>query len=150
MKFLKYLMIGVIFVNLISLNGCMKEDIDPRDQYVGTWQYKEIGNITFYYAGESIGTSPIDDKGTASISKSGENGLMIDGKLFTVNGNRLSSDTENITETDNGNNIVGTVTYSGQLGSSIITMNSSITGTWSNYSGVTGNFSGTSVRTLTK
>ncbi|RLD40200.1 MAG: hypothetical protein DRI86_15680 [Bacteroidetes bacterium] len=75
---------------------------------------------------------------------------MIDGKLFVVNDNKLSSDPEIITETDNGVNMVGMVTYSGQLGSSMITINSSITGTWSNSNGATGNYSGTSVRTLTK
>ena len=150
MKFLKFLMLGLLFVSLSGLTGCKKNDIDPRDQYVGTWQYKEIGSLTLYYAGESIGTVPIDETGTANVSKSGENGLMIDGKLFTVNDNKLSSDPESVTETDNGVNIVGTATYSGQLGSNIITINSSITGTWSNSNGATGNFSGTTVRTLTK
>ncbi len=75
---------------------------------------------------------------------------MIDGKLFFVNGNNLSSDPESITETDNGVVIVGTATYSGKLSSNIITINSSITGTWSNSNGANGNLSGTSVNTLTK
>ena len=154
-KYFLIAIIGLLFVGT-TMTSCKKEEeepaptVDVRDQYVGTWNYKEIGSITLYQAGSSIGTVPIDESGTADISKSGENGLMIDGKLFFVNGNNLSSDPESITETDNGVVIVGTATYSGKLSSNIITINSSITGTWSNSNGANGNLSGTSVNTLTK
>ncbi len=150
MKYFRFLMVGLLFVFLTGLTSCKKNDVDPRDQYVGTWQYKEIGSLTLYYAGESIGTVPIDEKGMSNIIESGESNLIIDSKSFTVNGNKLSSEPESVTETDNGVNIVGTAIYSGQLGESIITINSSITGTWSNSNGATGNFSGTSIKTLTK
>ena len=154
-KYFLMAVIGLLFVGT-TMTSCKKEEeepaptVDVRDQYVGTWNYKEIGSITLYQAGSSIGTVPIDESGAADISKSGENGLMIDGKLFFVNGNNLSSDPESITETDNGVVIVGTATYSGKLSSNIITINSSITGTWSNSNGANGNLSGTAVNTLTK
>ncbi len=151
----KYFLVSIVGVLLIgtTLMSCKKEDdpiIDVRDQYLGTWDSKEVGSLTLYYNGSSIGTVPIDESRSVEITKSGEKGLIIDGKLFIVNDDRLSSDPESITVTENGVNIVGTATYSGQLGSNIITINSSITGTWSNSLGATGNLSGTSVRTLTK
>jgi len=75
---------------------------------------------------------------------------MIDGKLYVVNDNKLSSDPESFTETDNGFNMVRTATSSWQLGSGVITINISLTGTWSASDGSTGNLSGTAVQTLTK
>ena len=150
MKHLKFFVFGLLFAGLIGFTGCKKENVDVRDQYVGTWQYKSVGSLTLYYNGESAGTVPIDETGTADISKSGDNDLIIDGQRFTVTGNNLTSNPESITETDNGVNIVGTATYSGQLGNNLITVNSSITGTWSNSDGYTGNFSGTVVNTFTK
>lgn len=153
-KYFLISIIGLLFVGT-TMTSCKKEEepapvVDVRDQYVGTWNYKEIGSLTIYQNGSSVGTVPIDESGSVEVTKSGEKGLMIDGKLFVVNDNKLSSDPESITETDNGVNLVGTATYTGQLGSSMITINSSITGTWSNSNGASGNYSGTSVRTLTK
>ncbi len=155
-KYFLFLVLGLMSFGM-TMTSCTKEKkkedpvaVDSRDAYVGTWNYKEIGSVTLYYSGSSIGTVPIDTSGTNKVSKSGNSGLIIDGKLFTVNDNKLSSDPESITETKNGFNIVGTATYTGQLGSNMITINSSVTGTWSNSNGATGNFSGTSVRTLTK
>ena len=154
----KYFLITIIGLLLVgtTMTSCEKEEeepapvVDVRDQYVGTWNSKEIGSLTLYSSGASIGTVPIDESGSVEVTKSGEKGLMIDGKLFVVNDNKLSSDPESITETDDGVNMVGTATYSGQLGSNMITINSSITGTWSHSSGTSGNFSGTTIRTLTK
>ncbi len=150
MKICKFLMVGLLFINLFSLSSCTKDDVDVRDQYVGDWQYKETGSLTLFYAGQSMGTVPIDETGKSVVSKSGENDLVIDNLVFTVNGDKLSANPESITQTDDGVNMVGTATYSGQLGSNIITINSSITGTWSYSSGQTGNFSGTVVIILTK
>lgn len=143
-----------LFTLGMSMTSCSKDDddpvVDPRDQYVGTWNSKEIGSITIYSEGSSIGTSPIDKSSTISISKTGEKSLIIDEKYFIVNDNNLSSDTESFTQTEDGVNIVGTATYTGLLGSNTISINTSITGTWSSEDGSTGNISGTSVITLTK
>lgn len=148
MKRLGFLSLG--FVLLIIISSCKKEDTDVRDQYLGTWQYKQTGSLTLFQNGQSIGTIPIDENGTMDISKSGENDLLIGERIFTLNGNKLTSDPESITKTNNGVNIVGTAVYSGQLGSNIITINSTVTGSWSNSNGATGNLSGTEVYTLTR
>lgn len=150
MKIFRLLLISFLLVNLISLTSCEKEEIDPRDEYVGTWNYSRSGSLTFYHNGQSIGTSPINENGTMSISKSGENDLIIGGQTFTVSGTHLSSDPQSITRTNDGVNIVGTSTDNGTLGSNIITINSSITGTWNNSNGASGNFSGSMTITLTK
>jgi hypothetical protein len=150
MKYIKLLFVGLLFVGSTAITSCEKDDVDIRDQYVGIWQYEQIGSLTVFQNGQSIGTVPIDESGTANISKSGENELLIDGQLYTVNGNKLSSDPESVTLTDSGVNLVGTAVYSGQLGSNIITINSTITGSWSASSGDTGNFSGVVVVTYTR
>lgn len=139
----------------IGFSSCEKDEddakiTDTRDQYVGSWSYNEIGNLTLYQAGASVGTAPIDKSGSYDVLKSGTNGLLIGSKLFFVNGSSLSSDPESVNDTDNGFNMVGTETASGQLASNVITINSSITGTWSNSNGASGNFSGSAVSTLTK
>ena len=94
--------------------------------------------------------TPIDENGTSEISKSGENGLLFDAKLYTVNGNKLSSDPESISQTENGVSIVGKDLSSGQLGTNLITIDGCATGSWSNSDGATGNFSGSFVTTYTK
>lgn len=150
MKFFKLLITGVLFLSLAGVTSCKKDNVDVRDQYVGTWQYKQTGSLTLFQNGQSIGTVPIDEKGTSYISKSGKSDLLIDQQVFSLNGTKLTSDPESITQTGSGVNMVGTAVYSGQLGSSILTINSSITGTWSNNNGGAGNFSGTIVQTMTK
>lgn len=144
---------GLAIIMSMTFVACSSDDdsnADPRDQYVGTWQASETGNITMYHSGQAIATTPINQTGTMNISKSGENGLNIDGKVFTLNGNSLTANPESISETEDGTNMVGTVIYSGQASSGIITINREYTGTWSHSSGESGNFSGSSVITLTK
>ena len=149
---MKKLLLFIAVVTLGLATSCSKDDdnIDPRDKYVGTWQSSTIGSLTLYQHGQSIGTVPIDETGTSNISKSGENSLNIGGIIFTVNGNSLTANPESITQTQDGVNIVGTVIYSGQLSPEIITINSDITGSWSNNQGASGNLSGTIIILLTK
>lgn len=150
---MRKLLLFIAVATLGFATSCSSDDdnsTDPRDKYVGTWQSKNIGSLTIYHNGESIGTVPIDETGTMVISKSGENNLNIEGKIFTLNGNSLTSNPESFSQTQDGANMVGTVIYSGQASSEIITINNDYTGTWSHNSGNTGNFSGTAVWTLTK
>lgn len=153
MRRLRFLVLVLIGSSIISLTSCSKDDDtveDIRNQYVGTWNYTELGSLTLYHNGQNAGTVPIDTNGSMSITKSGENDLIINGKRFTVSGTHLSSDPESITETTDGVNIVATYTRNGTLGSNIITINSSITGTWNNSYGASGNLSGSTTTTLTK
>ena len=138
---------------ILSFNSCSKDDdsvVDNRDQYVGTWEYKQTGSLTLYQNGSILGTVPINETGTIDITKSGENGLKIGGRLYFVNGSNLSTDSQSYTLNENGVVMVGTDTSSGNLGSNLININSSITGTWSNSSGANGNFSGSYIIVLNK
>lgn len=149
---MKKLLLFIAVVTFGLTTSCSSDDdnTDPRDKYIGTWQSKTTGSLTLYHMGESVETVPIDETGTSVISKSGENSLNIDGKIFTLNGNSLTTNPESIANTQDGVNMVGTTIYSGQVGSEIITINSDITGSWSNSHGATGNFSGIVVTILTK
>lgn len=152
MKNFRLLFISFLLLNIFSLSSCQKEEIDNRDQYVGTWNFNQLGSLIFYQNGQVVITSPIDQNGTLSITKSANNDLIIDGKTYTVNDNSIIAAPESITETDNVNgvNLVGTNIQNGTLGGNIIVINSSITGTWNNSNGVSGNFSGTTTITLTR
>lgn len=150
MKVFKVIFISFLFINLFSITSCIydDDDIDIRDQYVGTWKFNINGSLTVYHNSESS-TSPINHSGTTTISKSGKNHLIIEGKEYLVDGTHLSSNPESINETSSGVNFVGTATENGILGDGVITINSSIKGTW-NGGGVSGTFSGSSKTTLTK
>lgn len=145
--------LGILFFSLLMLtiSSCKKEEIDIRDQYVGTWNFSQNGSITLYYYGDVLGTSPLDENGTMVIEKVGDDYLLIGGKRFRVDGDRLSADPEPINEYgDNGVIITGTETANGRLGSNLITLESKMTGTWKNAYNESGNFSGKIINTLTK
>src|SRR5690606_15376699 len=137
----------VLCIALISFFSCKKERVYPAGHFVGNWKYEQTGSITLYHAGQIISTSPIEKTGSLSITKSGKNAIIIDGKLFTLNGNEITATPQNEYATENGFNMVGTSTYWGTVSHSIISINSSITGTWSSSSGDQGTFSGKQVMT---
>lgn len=152
MKKIKLLILMVVGLTFFPLTSCSNNDEanDPRDQYVGTWNSTSTGSLTLFQNGQSIGTVPVNDNGSVTISKSGSNALIIDGKTFTVNGSSLSTSTTPLTETFNGITIVATVNTSGTLGSNIINFNETVTGTWNATTGGSGNLSGSTVTTLTR
>lgn len=148
-----YLLLFFITVMILSFTSCSKDDdsvTDTRDQYLGTWDYNQTGSLTLYQNGTILGTVPINESGTTDITKSGENGLKIGGRLYFVNGSNLSTDPQSYTSNENGVVIVGTDISSGNLGSNLVNINSSITGTWSNSNGASGNFSGNYILVLSK
>lgn len=149
-KFLTLLLVGLSFIALSSCSADEDAKQDIRDQYVGTWRSTSTGSLTLFQNGQSIGTAPLNETNTVSISKSGSNALKINETIYTVNGNNLSSNPQPLTETSGGVNIVGTTVSSGTLGSNIITLNGAVTGTWNNSNGASGNLSGSVVTTLTK
>lgn len=142
------LTLTLFFIGSIS---CSKDDnasVDPRDQYVGRWEVSERGSFTIFQFGENIGTIPINNESVVHISKTGENGLKIGNISFTLNGNNLSANPQSETYNQEGVTMVGTSTYSGSVSSSIITITSDITGSWSNNQGASGDFSGSVISTL--
>jgi hypothetical protein len=152
MKKINFLILMLVGLTFFSLTSCSNDEeaSDPRDQYVGTWNSVSTGSLTLFQNGQSIGTAPLNESRTVTISKSGSNALIIDGKTYTVNGNSLSSTPTPLTETSNGVTIVATVNSSGTLGSNIINFNETITGTWNATNGASGNLSGNAVITLTR
>lgn len=149
-KFLTLLLVGLTFISLSSCSNDGDGSQDARDQYVGTWYSISSGSLTFFQNGQSIGTAPINETNTVSISKSGSNALLINETIYTVNGTNLSSNPKPLTQTSNGVNIVGTTVSNGTLGSNIITLNGAVTGTWNNSNGASGNLSGAVISTLTR
>lgn len=154
MRKIKFFTLLLLSLSFFALQSCSNDDgaqvvQDPRDQYVGTWSKTETGSVTLFQNGQSVGTVPVNDSGTITISKSGNNSLIIDGTTYTVNGTNLTSPPTPITDNSNGVAIVATVNSNGTLGTNII-LNNTITGTWNNSNGASGNLSGTSVTTLTR
>ncbi len=149
-KFLTLLLVALSFISLSSCSNDENEVQDARDQYVGTWNSISSGSVTLFQNGQSIGTAPLNETNTVSISKSGSNALLINETTYTVNGTNLSSNPQPLTETSDGVNIVGTTVSNGTLGSNIITLNGAVTGTWNNANGASGNLSGNVITTLTK
>ena len=147
-KTLKLFALLTVFVGLLA-TGCSKEETDPRDQYVGTWQSTQTGSLIMYYDGQPIVTMPINETSSIVISKSGQNNLNIGGQIFTLNGNQLTASPESMNITEDGMNLVGTAIYSGQASPNLIVINSTITGSWSG-AGAAGNMSGSTTWTLTK
>ena len=149
-KYFKLFTLITIIFSLINLSSCKKEEVDDRDQYVGTWNYQETGALTLYSNGQSIGTIPIDNNGSLDITKSGSSDLMIDGTLCTLSGSNISVQAETLTSSEDGVTFIMTQTGSGVLGSNTISINLSITGTWNASDGTSGNLSGSYTRSLTK
>lgn len=152
MKQIKFLTLMLVGLTLFTLTSCSKdeEEKDLRDNYVGTWNATTTGSLTFYQNGQSVGTAPLNQSNSVVISKSGSNILIIDGKSYTVNGNSLTSSPNPINDNSNGISIVGTENSNGTLGSNIINLNETVTGTWNNTNGASGNLSGNAVTTLTR
>lgn len=150
MKKTFYLLAFVLFS--IGFTSCSKDDgdVDPRDQYVGQWNMSSRGSLTIFHLGQAAGTVPINEQSQTTISKHGDSDLKIDDMIFYFNGNRLSADSQSITLNQDGITMVGTAIYSGTTSSEIITINSEITGSWSDSYGAHGEFSGSIVHTLTK
>jgi len=154
-KYFLISIIGLLFVGTTLTTSCKKdEETDSKpaidiNQYVGTWNVKQVGSLTFSQNGSEIGTYPIDTSFTVKIEKSGDKDLKIDNKIYHVDGEKLTADPENITETESGLSIVAVEESSGTLGSNTITIHYKITGSWTS-SVANGTLLGTTTSTLTK
>jgi hypothetical protein len=142
---------------LLLLAGCSKDETatDPRDQYVGNYSYTEIGSLSINQGGSVLGTVPMNGGGNATITKSGEKELSINGMVMTLSGNKLLPVTGSFNENSSEHNISmnGTQTSQGTVAVGIITINHTISGVWTGQQGSTsmsGTVSGTVVTTFTK
>ena len=152
---MKKLLLLALLPMLLSI-GCSKDEpTDPRDAYVGNYNYTMVGSISMNYAGGTIATVPLNESGQATVTKSGENELNIDGVIMTLSGNKLLPITVPFNENDaaTGFSMTGTVTLQGTVSAGIITINIIYSGTWAGSQGGTslsGTCSGTVVSTFTK
>jgi hypothetical protein len=139
--------IGMLSLGM-SMNSCSSDDedeTDSRDQYVGAWVMVTEGSINYLVDGSIDDTETVNDTRSVNISKSGENDLLIDERIYFVNGFTLTSNPLNTTN-DSGTVIF---TTTGVISSDSCTLVSDVTGDWSS-EGVNGTYSGTLVQTLTK
>ena len=94
-------MLAMVLV-LVACSKEDKEEVDPRDAFVGTYDYKATGNVDIYTGGVKTLSSPLNDNGTFSISKYGdENKVVIvgynDSIRAVVNGDQLALESNTIT-----------------------------------------------------
>ncbi|WP_149243258.1 hypothetical protein [Dyadobacter sp. 32] len=146
---MKKTLLSLIIIVLIA--SCSKKEVDIRDQYVGTWKFKTTGAIITYNNGQIAESLLVSDEGTLTISKSGENGLLIDGKEFTLEGDQLTSDPEEIAfSTPQQAYVVAKAkTTSGSVSPNKILHKSSVEGTWT-YGSLRGPVQGEVLVTMSK
>jgi hypothetical protein len=146
----------IVIIGMLSfgmtMNSCTKDDeTDSRDQYVGAWVMVSEGTVDTLFNGDIEETEIVNETETVNISKSGENDLLIDGRIFSVNGFNLTS-TPYANPFDEGK-YTGSIIFTtvGVLSSDTITLQSDVTGTWSyEEDGTDGTFNGNVVHTLSK
>jgi hypothetical protein len=143
--------IGMLSLGM-SMNSCTSDDdanVDARDQYVGAWDMVSTGSINTLEDGSIIATETVNETRSVNVSKSGENDLLIDGRLYFVNGFTLTGPPK-ITN-DNGSNFTSslTLTSTGVLSSDSVRLVDEATGTWT-LDARNGTYSGVITETLTR
>jgi hypothetical protein len=145
--------IGMLSLGM-SMNSCTSDDdanVDARDQYVGAWVIVSTGSINTLEDGSIIDTETVNETESVNISKSGENDLLIDGRLYSVNGFTLTSTPKIISDdgTDPDFTSSQIITTTGVLSLDNFTLVNDVTGTWT-FNGRNGTYSGVVSETLTK
>jgi hypothetical protein len=146
---MKRIILALLIIPFIF--SCFKKDVDVRDQYVGTWKYNVTGGINTYNGSQILESFPLINDGSLTIAKSGENGLLIDKKEFTLQGDQLTTDPDQIELISPGQAfIIATAKIiSGKVTATKITHTSSLTGTWT-FGNSRGPLSGELLVTLTR
>jgi hypothetical protein len=145
--------IGMLSLGM-SMNSCTSDDdanVDARDQYVGTWVKVSTGSINFVEDGSIVLTTAADDSESVNISKSGENDLLIDERIYSVNGFTLTTTPKIISDDGTDPDITSSLilTTTGVLSSDSVTLVNDLTGTWTS-NGRNGTYSGVITETLRK
>ena len=140
----------LLFLLLLIFISCSKNEVDTRDDYVGTWNESSVGSMSLLLNGSIVSTTPLSDSQTGiEITKSGTNQLVIDGLAVTVSGSKLSIESNTQTETQDGITMTVTSKYNGTVSKNMIVVNENYTGSWS-MTGMSGTISGSSVYTFTR
>jgi hypothetical protein len=140
----------LLFLLPLIFISCSKNEVDMRDDYVGTWNESSVGSMSLLLNGSIVSTTPLSDSQTGiEITKSGTNQLVIDGLAVTVSGSKLSIESNTQTETQDGITMTVTSKYNGTVSKNMIVVNENYTGSWS-MTGMSGTISGSSVYTFTR
>lgn len=140
----------LLFLLPLIFISCSKNEVDMRDDYVGTWNESSVGSMSLLLNGSIVSTTPLSDSQTGiEITKSGTNQLVIDGLPVTVSGSKLIIESNTQTETQDGITMTVTSKYSGTVSKNVIVVNENYTGSWS-MTGMSGTISGSSVYTFTR
>lgn len=105
-------------VCLLGLAACTNNNppevgapVDPRDAFVGTYDYTSTGNLDIYLAGTKVYSFPLNKNGSFDIVKEGqENKVAIVGAIIgerdsihaVVTGNQLELENNSASYTENG------------------------------------------------
>jgi len=140
----------LLFLLPLIFISCSKNEVDTRDDYVGTWNESSVGSMSLLLNGSIVSTTPLSDSQTGiEITKSGTNQLVIDGLPVTVSGSKLIIESNTQTETQDGITMTVTSKYSGTVSKNVIVVNENYTGSWS-MTDMSGTISGSSVYTFTR
>ena len=140
----------LLFLLPLIFISCSKNEVDMRDDYVGTWNESSVGSMSLLLNGSIVSTTPLSDSQTGiEITKSGTNQLVIDGLPVTVSGSKLIIESNTQTETQDGITMTVTSKYSGTVSKNVIVVNENYTGSWS-MTDMSGTISGSSVYTFTR
>jgi hypothetical protein len=96
-KFIRFCLAAVV---LVAFAACeKKQEVDPRDAFVGAYTYEAKGHVDFNFGITSY-SIPLNNQGTFTISKSGDgNKVVIEGWNdpinATVSGNQLTLESNN-------------------------------------------------------
>jgi hypothetical protein len=141
--------IGMLSLGM-SMNSCTAEDkADTRDQYVGTWNLVAVGSVNTIENGSIVDTEIVNETESVNISKSGENDLLIDGRIYFVNNFTLTSTPATMTNNDGDFTSSVTLSTTGVISLNSCTLVNDVTGTWTS-GDRNGTYSGVVTETLTK
>ncbi|MEA4975414.1 MAG: hypothetical protein VB046_06730 [Paludibacter sp.] len=141
----------LLFSFLPLFFSCEEAEIDVRDQYTGEWDIEMVGNMSLVHGSDIIYTVPMSGNSVIDISKNGDSGseLNIDGLICVLSGNKLLFDAETETQMQDGVTMQVTVTRTGTINSTIISIKETYSGVWQT-SSANGIITGSSNHTLTK
>ncbi len=104
---------------VFAVVSCDKKDkdVDPRDEFVGTYSFTQTGSASLSSNGKIIGTIPMDGAGNLTCSKVGTgNQVRLTGDIVAdvdgvVSGNTLVLSPSTLTGSSSGYSIQYTINY---------------------------------------
>lgn len=130
---MKKLLLLLLPVCLLAFSSCSKEEENVVDKIVGTYYGTRTGNCSILINGQSS-TVPLNGSGMATISRLSDSRIRLNygGDIFdgTVADNHISFESVNMTDTDATGTLTLTVSASGNISGSMITIRESYSGSY--------------------